>query len=202
MWTFQHNDKLCNYIVAYYILTYYHEHMIKERLDRNFGLILHDVARLLSTEFDRRVREIGLTRSQWWVLTYLFRQDGITQTELAELMELQKASLGRLLDRLESKQWIRREADLVDRRANRIFLTEDVQPLIAEMRKRAATVRRDALSGISAADREQFIDTLLKVKSNLSAMQADDSDELAKTETVSTDSLVKKRRPSKAKALS
>ena len=176
--------------------------MIKERLDRNFGLILHDVARLLSTEFDRRVREIGLTRSQWWVLTYLFRQDGITQTELAELMELQKASLGRLLDRLESKQWIRREADLVDRRANRIFLTEDVQPLIAEMRKRAATVRRDALSGISAADREQFIDTLLKVKSNLSAMQADDSDELAKTETVSTDSLVKKRRPSKAKALS
>ena len=117
-------------------------------------------------------------------------------------MELQKASLGRLLDRLESKQWIRREADLVDRRANRIFLTEDVQPLIAEMRKRAATVRRDALSGISAADREQFIDTLLKVKSNLSAMQADDSDELAKTETVSTDSLVKKRRPSKAKALS
>ena len=202
MWTFQHNDKLCNYIVAYYILTYYHEHMLKERLDRNFGLILHDVARLLSTEFDRRVREIGLTRSQWWVLTYLFRQDGITQTELAELMELQKASLGRLLDRLESKQWIRREADLVDRRANRIFLTEDVQPLIAEMRKRAATVRRDALSGISAADREQFIDTLLKVKSNLSAMQADDSDELAKTETVSTDSLVKKRRPSKAKALS
>lgn len=176
--------------------------MLKERLDRNFGLILHDVARLLSTEFDRRVREIGLTRSQWWVLTYLFRQDGITQTELAELMELQKASLGRLLDRLESKQWIRREADLVDRRANRIFLTEDVQPLIAEMRKRAATVRRDALSGISAADREQFIDTLLKVKSNLSAMQADDSDELAKTETVSTDSLVKKRRPSKAKALS
>ena len=202
MWTFQHNDKLCNYIVAYYILTYYHEHMLKERLDRNFGLILHDVARLLSTEFDRRVREIGLTRSQWWVLTYLFRQDGITQTELAELMELQKASLGRLLDRLESKQWIRREADLVDRRANRIFLTEDVQPLIAEMRKRAATVRRDALSGISAADREQFIDTLLKVKSNLSAMQADDSDEFAKTETVSTDSLVKKRRPSKAKALS
>ena len=176
--------------------------MLKERLDRNFGLILHDVARLLSTEFDRRVREIGLTRSQWWVLTYLFRQDGITQTELAELMELQKASLGRLLDRLESKQWIRREADLVDRRANRIFLTEDVQPLIAEMRKRAATVRHDALSGISAADREQFIDTLLKVKSNLSAMQADDSDELAKTETVSTDSLVKKRRPSKAKALS
>ena len=176
--------------------------MLKERLDRNFGLILHDVARLLSTEFNRRVREIGLTRSQWWVLTYLFRQDGITQTELAELMELQKASLGRLLDRLESKQWIRREADLVDRRANRIFLTEEVQPLLTEMRQRAATVRRDALSGISAADREQFIDTLLKVKSNLSAMQADDFDELVKTETASTVSVVKKRRPSQARVLS
>jgi len=144
--------------------------MEKEKLDRNFGLILHDVARLLRTEFDRRVKELGLTRSQWWVLTYLFREDGLTQTELANLMELQKASLGRLLDRLENKNWIRREADPNDRRANRIFLTKDVEPVVKEMRAHAASVRRDALSGQSKVEQEQFVDTLLVIKQNLSAM--------------------------------
>ena len=77
--------------------------MLRENLQRNFGFILHDVARLLRTTYDRRIRELGLTRSQWWVLTHLYRKDGITQSELAENLELEKPSLGRLLDRLESR---------------------------------------------------------------------------------------------------
>ena len=101
--------------------------MLKESLDRNFGLILHDVAHLLRTTFDRRVRDMDLTRSQWWLLTHLYRQDGLTQTELAELMEIEKPSLGRLLDRLELKSWIRREADPADRRVKRVYLTGDVE---------------------------------------------------------------------------
>jgi hypothetical protein len=59
--------------------------MFREDLSRNFGFILHDVARLLRTTFDRRVRELGLTRSQWWVLNHLFRNNGVTQSELAEI---------------------------------------------------------------------------------------------------------------------
>ena len=60
--------------------------MFREDLSRNFGFILHDVARLLRTTFDRRVRELGLTRSQWWVLNHLFRNNGVTQSELAEIL--------------------------------------------------------------------------------------------------------------------
>ena len=142
----------------------------KEQLDRNFGLILHDVARLLRTDFDRRVRELGLTRSQWWVLTHLFRQDGLTQTELATLMEIEKPSLGRLLDRLESNDWIERRADPQDRRVNRIHLTANVEPLVSEMRHHAADVRADALAGISEREREAFVDTLLTIKQNLQSL--------------------------------
>ena len=109
--------------------------MQEESLDRNFGLILHDVARLLRTNFDRRVRDLGLTRSQWWVLTHLYREDGLTQTELAELMEIERPSLGRLLDRLEAKNWIRRGNDPSDRRVNRVYLTVDVKPMVREMRQ-------------------------------------------------------------------
>ena len=62
--------------------------MFREDLSRNFGFVLNDVARLLRTIFDRRVKSLGLTRSQWWVLNYVFRNDGATQSELAEMLEV------------------------------------------------------------------------------------------------------------------
>ncbi len=141
--------------------------MLRENLERNFGFILHDVARLLRTTYDRRVRDLGLTRSQWWVLTHLFRKDGITQSELAETLELEKPSLGKLLDRLETKGWVRRVADPKDRRAKLVFLTDAAQAPMQVMREIAAGVREDALLGLSAADQDRFVDALLTIKSNL-----------------------------------
>ena len=80
--------------------------MFREDLSRNFGFLVNDVARLLRTAYDRRVRALGLTRSQWWVVTHLFRASGVTQSELAEMLEIEKPTLGRLLDRLEAKGWV------------------------------------------------------------------------------------------------
>ena len=77
--------------------------MFREDLSRNFGFILHDVARLLRTTFDRQVRHLGLTRSQWWVFNHLFRHDGAIQSDLADILEIEKATLGRLLDRTGGK---------------------------------------------------------------------------------------------------
>ena len=142
--------------------------MFREDLSRNFGFILNDVARLMRTTFDRRVKALGLTRSQWWVLNHLFRNDGVTQSELADILEVEKATLGRLLDRMEQKGWVRREGHAGDRRAKRVFLTEEVEPAINTMRSAAADVRRDALSGLSASQQEQFVDALLAIKGNLS----------------------------------
>ena len=144
--------------------------MFRENVERNFGFILHDVARLLRTTFDRRVRGLGLTRSQWWVLTHLFRKDGVTQSELADILELEKASLCRLVDRLEAKGWVRREADERDRRVKRIYLTEAVEPPMKAMRTIAADVRADALGGLSPEEQDRFVDTLLMIKSNLMAL--------------------------------
>jgi len=142
--------------------------MFLEDLSRNFGFILNDVARLLRTTFDRRVKTLGLTRSQWWVLNHLFRNDGATQSELAETLEVEKATLGRLLDRLEQKGWVRREGDANDRRAKRVFLTEEVEPALKAMRAAASEVRRDALTGLAAEEQERFVDMLLAIKTNLS----------------------------------
>ena len=142
--------------------------MERENLDRNFGFLLHDVSRLMRTVFDRRGREIGLTRSQWWVLTMLYAKEGVTQSELADFMDLEKPTLGRLLDRMQEKEWIERRPDSFDRRVNRLYLTEKVQEIMRALRKTAADVRKDALGNMAVKEREKFIDTLIKIKNNLS----------------------------------
>jgi len=146
--------------------------MFREDLSRNFGFLLNDVARLLRTAYDRRIKTLGLTRAQWWVLTHLFRGNGVSQTELAETLEIEKPTLGRLLDRLEKKGWVRREHDARDRRVWRVHLTDEVEPALRTMRAIAAELRRDALAGTSPPERERFVDMLLAIKSNLQRMQA------------------------------
>jgi len=144
--------------------------MEEPRPERNFGFLVHDVARLMRVAYDRRARELGLTRSQWWVLNNLFRNQGITQSELADILEIEKASLGRLLDRLEVKGWVERRADPADRRAKRLYLTGQVQALIRRLRGLAAELRGDALDGLDEPARERFVDTLLVIKANLLRM--------------------------------
>jgi MarR family transcriptional regulator, transcriptional regulator for hemolysin len=144
--------------------------MEEPQTERNFGFLVHDVARLMRVAYDRRAKELGLTRSQWWVLNNLFRKQGTTQSELADLLEIEKASLGRLLDRLEAKGWVERRADPADRRAKRLYLTGQVQELIRTLRELAAQLRGDALDGIDEPARERFVDTLLVIKANLLRM--------------------------------
>ena len=144
--------------------------MERENVERNFGFLMHDIARLLRTSYDRRVKRLGLTRSQWWVITNLYRNDGLTQSELAETLDIERASLGRLLDRLEANGWVRREPCSKDRRAKRIRLSNEVGPVMREMRAIAAGLRRDAMSGIEPPAQEAFVDVLLAIKSNLLAL--------------------------------
>lgn len=137
------------------------------RPDRNFGFLVHDVARLMRVAYDRRTRELGLTRSQWWVLNNLYFNEGITQSELADLLDIEKPTLGRLLDRLEGKGWLERRADPADRRAKRVYLTGNVQALMRSLRHLAADLRTRALDGLDEKERAQLLDALRIVKGNL-----------------------------------
>ena len=148
--------------------------MEPENLDRNFGFILNDVSRLMRTTFDRRAKSIGLTRSQWWVLVHLYRRDGLVQAELAEILEIERPTLGRLLDRLENKGWLRRQADPKDRRVKRVYLTDEVKPAMKSLRRIAADLRQQVLEGLNKDEREQLVDTLIHMKTNLLNLSVDD----------------------------
>ena len=138
-------------------------------LDRNFGFLMHDVARLMKADFDRRSRALGLTRSQWWVLNFVYALEGATQTELADQCEVERATMGRLLDKLEEKGWVRREPDASDRRIRRVFLTGEVQDLMSTLRGIGAEVRNGAMAGLTREEQDRFVDTLLKIKANMLA---------------------------------
>ena len=135
--------------------------------DEYIGVIISDVARLLRTAFDRRVRRLGLTRAQWLVLTRLHRRPGASQSELAEMLEVEKASAGRMIDRLEAKGWVERRAQHNDRRIKRIFLTPDAERIHKRLWRIAETTVDDALESLSTAEREQLIQLLVRVKSGV-----------------------------------
>ncbi len=141
----------------------------RESADRNIGFLLHDVARLMRTDYDRKMRHLGLTRSQWWVLTYLYFNEGITQSELSALLDIERATLGRLLDRLGEKGWIERRLDPNDRRVKRVYLTGEVETLMQTMRAMAAEMRGQAFDGIDKANLETLIGLLVQIKGNLLA---------------------------------
>lgn len=137
--------------------------------DRSLGFIIHDAARLLRLVFDRKVRSVGLTRAQWFVLGHVMRKDGQTQAGLAEETDMDKAPLGKLIDRLEEGGWVERRPDPVDRRAKRIFKTPKVDPLTKEMQDATDQLYETALCGLDDRERNHLIDKLILIKRNLVA---------------------------------
>ena len=137
---------------------------------RYFGWITADVSRLMRTVFDRRVRSLGLTRTQWLALVRLHRRPGASQSELADMMEIEKAPAGRIVDRLEEKSWIERRPDPADRRVNRIYLTALGERIHDAITPIAEATVHDALAGLSRADRKRVTQLMAQVKLKLSAL--------------------------------
>ena len=139
-----------------------------EDYDKNFGFLIHDVARLMRVAYDRRMKPLGLTRSQWWVINHLFFHPGINQTNLAKLLDVGRATLGRLLDRLEAKKWIYRRPDDKDSRIKRVYLSDTVRPTLQTMRHEAKRTVDGALSSLSEKEQSQLFSMLQRMKTELS----------------------------------
>lgn len=138
--------------------------------DEYIGYVLSDIARLMRTVFDRRVRDIGLTRAQWLVLTRLYRRPGASQTELAVMLEIDRASAGRMLDRMQKNGWIERRPDDSDRRINRLYLTDEARRAHKSMWTIAESTVDDALTPLSARERDQFARMAARVKGRLQVL--------------------------------
>lgn len=142
--------------------------MLWNRPDPVFGFLVHDVSRLLRKRFDRRARGLGLTKSQWIVLVHLARHEGIHQVGLAEILELEPATLARHVDRLQETGWVERRPDPADRRAWRLHLTRKAAPMLEKMSELVELTTSEALAGLDPAARRRLQSCLLTIRANLS----------------------------------
>jgi len=138
------------------------------------GALLSDTARLLRRRFDQRARTLGLTRAQWNVLAHLYRNEGINQAGLADLMEIEPITVCRLLDRMEEGAWVSRQPDPADRRVRRLYMTPKAQAVLTQMRELAGDVYAEALDGLPPGAAEQLIASLIQVRTNLSARPSEE----------------------------
>jgi MarR family transcriptional regulator, transcriptional regulator for hemolysin len=138
-----------------------------DNLDRNLGFLLHDVARLMRKRFEQNARDLGLTRSQCQVLAHLARHEGIQQSTLAEILEVEPITLTRIVDRLELMGLVMRQVHPTDRRIRLLHLGVAARPLLAEIFAIGATTRGEALEGVSEADHERLFEILSSMKANL-----------------------------------
>ena len=141
---------------------------MEDNFENNIGFLLHDVTRLMKKLFDRKMSTLNLTRSQWWVLNFLYFNEGINQSDFSILLDIEKAPLSRLLLRMEKKGWIERRNDKKDKRIKNLFLTKKIKPLIIDMRDMANSTRKSALSGLSDKEQTLFRQSLKKIKQTLS----------------------------------
>jgi len=138
--------------------------------DLRLGYLIHDVSRLRRMMFDRALAPLGITRSQWWVLAFISRKDGLPQTQLANELDVGKVAVGALIDRLESSGFVIRQADPVDRRVKRVYVTKQARGFLEKLRKETDKFNARIVDGIDRRQLEAASDALLAMKRNLLAM--------------------------------
>jgi DNA-binding MarR family transcriptional regulator len=132
-----------------------------------FGWVLSDTARLMRKLADRRLASLGMTRAQWQALVSMQRMGALTQAALADILEVETATVARLIDRLETAGWVERRPDPNDRRVKLISITSKASAIMDEVGVIGRKLREDMLEDIPPHDRERLVGELSTIKSRL-----------------------------------
>ncbi|TWT13631.1 MarR family transcriptional regulator [Reyranella sp. CPCC 100927] len=142
--------------------------------DRDVLVLIHDVGRLLRVHADRRARSHGMTRAQWVVLVRVELQPGLSQNELAALLEVEPITVARLVDRLQKRGLVERRPDAKDRRIWRLHLLPAAQPIVEEAHEYRAELNAFITQGMPPELIDTIVDGLLRMKTTLTTGNAAD----------------------------
>ncbi len=135
------------------------------------GFLLYDLSRGMRYAFDSRARSLGVTRQQWRVLLSLARCNGITQTELADRLDVERITVGRMVDRLVENGLVERRADPLDRRVWRLHLLPAAHDIVSHLTSIAAELERDALAHIPAERRSDLFELLEMLRDGVKSLR-------------------------------
>ncbi len=153
------------------------ELLSQDELDSSFspmggGYLLADVTRLMRAAFDEKMQELGLTASTWRVLIYLRRSDGISQAALARLLDVSRASLGQIIDRLEKSGHVIRAEHSEDRRVWRVYLTAKARAMMPDVESKARSLHAKSFGKLAPKDYKQLSKILAELRDILVANES------------------------------
>jgi MarR family transcriptional regulator, transcriptional regulator for hemolysin len=131
------------------------------------GVLVHEASRLRRKAIDQLLKPLGITGTQWWVLTSVSLRPGLSQARLADELNLGKVALGGLVDRLMKNGLIDRRPEAQDKRVNLIFLSEAGLNLVKDIKRISSGVQDGALNGISLDEIDTTISVLERMMENL-----------------------------------
>ncbi|HEX8901338.1 MarR family transcriptional regulator [Vitreimonas sp.] len=136
------------------------------------GFAIADATRLMRSAFDARMRQVGLRGSSWRVLAYLYRQDGLSQTELARLLEITRAGAGQMIDQLEASGHVRRKSDPADGRRWRVYLDPRIRETMAQVFDVVRRFDEDLCAAFTDDELEALRALIERLRDRASAMGA------------------------------
>ncbi|MBT9444632.1 MAG: MarR family transcriptional regulator [Hyphomonadaceae bacterium] len=140
-------------------------------MDMDLGFALADVTRLMRSRYDARMRELGLTGSTWRLLAYLYREDGQTQAQLARLLEVSRAAVGQMIDRLEVSGHVERRDDESDRRSWRVHLSARAHAELPALIDTARALEAECFAGLAEDEVAQLGALIAKLRERLIVVQ-------------------------------
>ncbi len=137
----------------------------------SLGYIIHRLDTLLAAALERAFQAQGfnVTSEQWGVLSKLWEQEGMHQTELSQMVNKDKHNVTRILNLLERNGLVRRVRDAKDNRLRKIHLTEKGRDLKGKLPPVAMEVLRLSVKGLSHEDFENLWGILGVMVKNLEA---------------------------------
>lgn len=139
-----------------------------EAPSRTLGYLLVDAVRLLRRDFRTRSKGMRLTPALAKLLFYIHREPGSRQTELAQRLEVTPVTLGRMIDRLVERRYVRRVPDPADRRALRVYIDRAGEPLVGRMDRQSIETTARAFRGFSRTEQAALLGQLNRICANLS----------------------------------
>jgi MarR family transcriptional regulator, transcriptional regulator for hemolysin len=141
--------------------------MNEEQIEREMSILVTDLGLLYRKYFNRQMRGTGLTAVQWQVLSCIARHEGMAQTEIAEMLNKGKASVGKTLDSLELAGWVVKDDDKSDRRVKKVYLTNKLDTIQDSLLNVMGDMNNVAESGLRKEDIAQLRANLTQVRNNL-----------------------------------
>jgi DNA-binding MarR family transcriptional regulator len=142
---------------------------------KRFGLVIHEVARLRRVAVERSLRSTGITRAQGYVLAFLMMRDGMSQTALAEDLDMTRVAISGLLGRMETLGLVERRDDEIDARLRRVYLTRTGAQSARKILEVVDVFDQALLGPESLDDLETTLRTLLRIKQRLLRAISDDN---------------------------